>query len=78
MLSPLRHDWFSEEEGKGLKASLIDPIVTRLLDPLEAFLGRLAELVGGWEDRLVKPVGEAIGERDAIRTEIARYKAERG
>lgn len=78
LLSPLRHDWFSEEEGKGLKASLIDPIVTRLLDPLEAFLGRLAELVGGWEERLVKPVGEAIGERDAIRTEIVRYKSDEG
>ena len=57
---------------------MIDPIVTRLLDPLEAFLGRLAELVGGWEEKLAKPVGEAIRERDAIRTAIARYKAEEG
>ena len=78
LLEPLRRDWFSEEEGKGLKASLIDPIVTRLLDPLEAFLGRLAELVGGWEEKLVKPTGEAISERDAIRTEIAQYKAKEG
>ena len=74
----MRRDWFSEEEGKGLKASLIDPIVTRLLDPLEAFLGRLAELVGGWEEKLVKPVENAISERDAIRGEITRYKAEAG
>ncbi len=78
LLEPLRRDWFSEEEGKGLKASLIDPIVTKLLDPLEAFLGRLAGLLGGWEEKLVKPVGEAISERDAIRTEIARYKTEEG
>ena len=75
LLEPLRSDWFSEEAGKGLKASLVDPIVTRLLDPLEAFLGRLSELVGGWEEKLVKPVGEAISERDTIRTEIAQYKA---
>jgi hypothetical protein len=78
LLEPLRRDWFSEEEGKGLKGGLIDPIVTRLLDPLEAFLGKLAELVGGWEEKLVKPAEEAISERDAIRTEIARYKAEQG
>lgn len=78
LLQPLRRDWFSEEEGKGLKGGLIDPIVTRLLDPLEAFLGRLAELVGSWEEKLVGPVQEAIGERDAIRGEIARYKAEQG
>jgi hypothetical protein len=78
LLEPLRRDWFSEEEGKGLKASLVDPIVTKLLDPLEAFLGRLAELVDGWEEKLVKPVGEAISERDAIRTEISQYKAKEG
>jgi hypothetical protein len=78
LLEPLRRDWFSEEEGRGLKPGLIDPIVTRLLDPLEAFLGKLAELVGGWEEKLAKPAEEAISEREAIRTEIARYKAEEG
>ncbi|MGA9349623.1 MAG: hypothetical protein WBW48_12590 [Anaerolineae bacterium] len=78
LLEPLRRDWFSEEEGKGLKGGLIDPIVTKLLDPLEAFLGRLAELMGSWEEKLVGPAQEAIGERDAIRGEIARYKAEEG
>jgi len=78
LLEPLRHDWFSEEEGKGLKASLIDPIVTGLLDPLEAFLGKLAELVGSWEEKLAGPIQKAISERDAIREQIARYKAEEG
>jgi hypothetical protein len=78
LLEPLRRDWFSEEEGKGLKGGLIDPIVTRLFDPLEAFLGRLAELVGSWEEKLVRPAENAISERDAIRREIVRYKAEQG
>jgi hypothetical protein len=76
LLEPLRRDWFSEEEGKGLKASLIDPIVTGLLDPLEAFLGKLAELMDSWEKKLVGPVQKAISERDAIREQISRYKAE--
>jgi hypothetical protein len=78
LLEPLRRDWFSEEEGKGLKAGLIDPIVTGLLDPLEAFLGRLAELADSWEEKLAGPVQKAISERDAIREQIARYKAEEG
>ncbi len=78
LLEPLRRDWFSEEEGKGLKAGLIDPIVTGLLDPLEAFLGKLAEMVGGWEEKLAAPAQKAIKERDAIREQIARYKAEEG
>ena len=78
LLEPLRRDWFSEEEGKGLKAGLIDPIVTGLLDPLEAFLGKLAELVGSWEEKLASPIQKAVSERDAIREQIARYKAEEG
>ena len=78
LLEPLRRDWFSEEEGKGLKAGVIDPIVTGLLDPLEAFLGKLAELVGSWEEKLAGPAQKSIGERDAIREQIARYKAEEG
>jgi hypothetical protein len=76
LLEPLRRDWFAEEEGKGLKAGLIDPIVTGLLDPLEAFLGKLAELMDSWEEKLVGPVQKAISERDAIREQISRYKAE--
>lgn len=78
LLEPLRREWFSEEEGKGLKASLIDPIVTGLLDPLEAFLGKLGELVSSWKEKLAGPVQKAIRERDAIREQIARYKAEEG
>jgi hypothetical protein len=76
LLEPLRRDWFSEEEGKGLKAGLIDPIVVGLLDPLEAFLGKLAELMDRWEEKLVGPVQKAISERDAIREQISLYKAE--
>ncbi len=78
LLEPLRRDWFSEEKGKGLRVGLIDPIVTGLLDPLEAFLGKLAELVGNWEEKLAGPAQKAIGERDAIREQIARYRAEEG
>jgi len=78
LLERLRQDWFSEEEGRGIKGGLIDPIVTKLLDPLQAYLGKAAELLSGWEDKLAKPAENAISERDAIRGEITRYKAEAG
>lgn len=78
LLEPLRRDWFSEEEGKGLKAGLIEPIVTGLLDPLEAFLGKLAELVDSWEEKLAGPIQKAISKRDTIREQIAHYRAEEG
>jgi len=78
LLEPLRREWFSEEKGKGLKAGLIDPIVTGLLDPLETFLGKLAELVNSWEEKLAGPAQKAIREREAIREQIARYKTEKG
>ena len=78
LLERLRQDWFSEEEGKGLKARLIEPFVTKLLDPLEAFLQKVAELVGKCEERLAGPVENAISERNTIRDEIARYRAGAG
>ena len=78
LLKRLRQDWFSEEEGRGIKGGLIDPIATKLLDPLQAYLGKAVELVSGWEDKLAKPAENAISERDAIRGEITRYKAEAG
>jgi len=48
------------------------------LSPLQALLEKVAELVSGWEDKLAKPAENAISERDAIRGEITRYKAEAG
>ncbi|MBC8263191.1 MAG: hypothetical protein H8E47_03600 [Anaerolineales bacterium] len=52
--------------------------MTKLLAPLEALLEKAAQLMGGWEEKPVKPAQKAISERDAIRREIARYKVEQG
>jgi len=74
ILTPLRNDWFSDSPGKGLKGSLIEPIITRLLNPLEALMGNWDQLVQHWEADLTGPTQIAMDKREGIRQEIADYK----
>jgi hypothetical protein len=78
ILTPLRDEWFTDQPGKGLKGGLIEPIITRLLDPLEALLGRVSELIRRWEPELVAPAQSALDRREAIRSEIAEYRVHFG
>jgi hypothetical protein len=75
ILIPLREEWFSDEKGKGLTAWLIEPLITRLLDPIEALMDRVAALNTSWDRDLNQPVAEAIRQRATLRQEIADYKA---
>ncbi len=74
ILTPLRNDWFSDDPGKGLKGSLIEPIVSKLLDPLEALMGNWDKVVQHWEADLTGPTQIAMDKRESIRQEIADYK----
>jgi hypothetical protein len=74
VLTPFRNEWFSDSPGKGIRGGLIDPIITKLLDPLEALLGQWSELVRHWEADLIAPTKVALSQRTAIRQEIADYK----
>lgn len=76
LLEPMRVRWFSEEEGEGLSASLVNPLVAHILDPLEAHLGDLAVLADTWQAELMAPTQQALTQRDQIREQIARYKEE--
>ncbi len=76
LLEPLRQDWFSTEEGKGLDDTLLKPLVEHVFDPLEALLGDLAGLIDTWQQKLVAPSQRAIEERTMIRDQIAQYKKE--
>lgn len=78
VLTPLRDDWFSDSPGKGLKGGLIEPIIGKLLDPLEQLLSGLTSLVRQWETDLTTPTKAALSKRNAIRQEIADYKARLG
>lgn len=74
ILTPLRDDWFSDSPNKGLKNGLIQPIITKLLDPLEALLEQISNLARHWEADLTVPVKAALGKRESMRQEIANYK----
>jgi gas vesicle protein len=78
LLEPLRDNWFSEEEGKGVGGTFVDPLIENILDPLEAHLVNLSALADNWQNELVNPSQKALAQRSQIREEIARYKDEYG
>jgi hypothetical protein len=78
LLEPLRENWFADEEGKGLGATLVDPLVEHVLDPVEAHLANLAVLADNWQNDLMAPTEKALAERATVREEITKYKAELG
>jgi hypothetical protein len=76
LLEPLRSAWFSEASSEGIGASLIDPLVERIVQPLETHLADLAALADTWEQELVAPTKGALGARAEIRDQIAQYRNE--
>jgi hypothetical protein len=78
LLEPLRDNWFSEEEDKGIGETFVTPLIEKVLDPLEAHLLNLSVLADNWQNDLVNPSQKALAERSQIREEIARYKDEYG
>jgi hypothetical protein len=78
LLEPLRDKWFSEEEGKGVGGTFVDPLIENILDPLESHLVSLSVLADNWQNNLMNPSQVALAERSEIRAEIARYKDEYG
>ncbi len=78
LVEPLREDWFTDDEESGLKGELLNPLQEELLEPLETFLGDLADAIDQWQGDLVDPVEEALTEREAIKRQIADYKTREG
>lgn len=78
LLEPLEEKWFSEEDGKGVGGTFLDPLVDNVLDPLQGHLENLAMLADDWQTKLKEPTGLALTERAIVREEIARYKDEYG
>jgi enoyl reductase-like protein len=76
LLDPLDRKWFSASEDEGLNASLVNPLITRVLDPLEAHLEDLSTLADTWQAKLMAPADEALAERAMIRSKISRYKTD--
>jgi hypothetical protein len=76
VLVPLREKWFSTQEGKGVGAALIDPLILHVLDPLEAHLASLASLVDAWQSTLMAPAQAALEQRARVRESMSQYEAE--
>lgn len=77
LLEPLR-GWFAADKETGVVAGMIDSLVQRILDPLEAHLGDLAVLTDTWQQKLAAPSQQALDERAKARRDIALYKQEHG
>jgi hypothetical protein len=78
LLEPMREKWFATEDGSGVGATLIDPLVEHILDPVEAHLESLAALADTWQQDLVSPTEQALAERARIQEDIGQYKKEYG
>jgi hypothetical protein len=78
LLDPLSEDWFTDDEERGLKGKLLNPLQEELLEPLESFLGDLATAIDDWQGQLIDPMERALTEREAIQRQIADYKEREG
>jgi hypothetical protein len=70
-------DWFNSRADAGLNGWLVNPILHNVLDPAEALVGKVAELVTTWEEQLAMPARQAVAQREKIRAEIAQLKEEK-
>jgi hypothetical protein len=73
-LEPMRERWFATEDGGGVGATFMDPLVEHVLDPVEAHLESLAALADTWQQELVSPAEQALAERAKVREDIGQYK----
>lgn len=78
LLAPLRTDWLSEEEGKGLKGLLLTPLRLNLLKPMGSFLDDVVSFLAGLEGKLITPGKAVLGDREKVRQRIVQYKASLG
>lgn len=74
LLEPLREHWFTDDEETGLKGRLLNPLQGNLLEPLEDFLGDVADAMDEWQKELINPVEEALTQREVIRQQIVGYR----
>jgi hypothetical protein len=78
LLDPLRQKWFATDEGQGMGATFMNPLIENVMDPLEAHLADLVVLADTWQQELADPAEEALAQREALRQEIVKYKRDKG
>ncbi len=78
LLEPLRTSWFSDDNGKNVQGSLLDPVSQKVLQPLEKFLGDVDQTLAHWESDVSQPVQATLDQRAEVRKQIAAYKQKYG
>lgn len=74
LITPLKTDWFTDDERKGLKGNLIEPTRKNLLQPTSKLLQEIENFSGEW-DANIAPINKAIAQRAEIRNQIADVQA---
>ncbi|MBN1956474.1 MAG: hypothetical protein JW900_15695 [Anaerolineae bacterium] len=69
IVEPLE-DWFITSADASLDNRLITPLLSTLIDPVQALLTKVDELVTGWQERLVTPLEAKIRRRQEIRQQL--------
>jgi hypothetical protein len=74
LIAPLRSDWFSDDDTKGLKGNLLEPVRSNLLRPADALVTQITTLANDWETAIA-PINRAIAQRDDVRNQIVAVQA---
>jgi len=74
LIAPLRTDWFTDDDGKGLKGNLLEPTRRNLLQPANNLVTQLTKLADEWQ-KMVNPINAALAQRAEIRNQIAAVQA---
>ena len=74
LIAPLRSDWFSDDDTKGLKGNLLEPVRKNLLRPADALVTQVTTLANDWQTAIA-PINRAIAQRDDVRNQIVAVQA---
>jgi len=76
LIAPLRTDWFSDDDTKGLKGNLLEPVRKNLLQPADALVAQTGKTADDWQ-KTVSPVNRALAQRAEVRKQIVDTQAGR-
>jgi hypothetical protein len=74
LIAPLRSDWFSDDDTKGLKGNLLEPVRQNLLRPADALVTQITKMADDWQTTLT-PINQVIAQRDEVRKQIVAVQA---
>ncbi len=74
LLQPLRNTLFPVGGPSAVQSLLVEPITSKLLEPLKSFLGNIDQALTAWDKDFRAPVQAALDERARLRAQIVTYR----